>query len=79
MGSLWAMRRGVEASMSDTPKVLDMITDVVLAYKPEPKTKATTEARPQGEESKRKGLGWEIMYIIPLTKSAKGRNDASFY
>ena len=26
--------------MSDTPKVLDAITDAVLAYKPKPKTKA---------------------------------------
>lgn len=26
--------------MSDTPKILDAITDAVLAYKPKPKTKA---------------------------------------
>ena len=26
--------------MSDTPKILDAITDAVLAYKPKPKSKA---------------------------------------
>lgn len=38
---MWSVRFVMSKNpVSDTPKILDTITDVVLAYKPKPKTKA---------------------------------------
>jgi hypothetical protein len=44
----------MEAVMSDTPKILDLATDVVLAYKPKPKTAAQKKRARKAKKAKRK-------------------------
>jgi hypothetical protein len=41
--------------MSDTPKILDAITDAVLAYKPKPKSKAQRKRARKLKKEKEKG------------------------
>ena len=41
--------------MSDTPKILDAITDAVLAYKPKPKTKAQRKRARKAKKEQGKG------------------------
>ena len=40
--------------MSDTPKILDAITDAVLTYKPKPKTKAQRKRARKAKKEKGK-------------------------
>jgi len=41
--------------VNDTPKILDAITDAVLAYKPKPKTKAQKKRARKAKKEKGKG------------------------
>jgi len=41
--------------VSDVPKILDSITDAVLAYRPKPKTKAQRKRARAAKKAKRKG------------------------